>query len=89
MDTYIPPETDLLIADHIESVIDEFLRGNVDGLALVAMRSNGSPLRMYINKTEEPVLREVLQNLISDYEANQSFRHRANAPLHNRSSRTH
>ena len=89
MNDYIPPHTDLIIAGHIESVVDEFLSGMIDGIAMVAMRSDGRPCRLYINKTDEPVLREPLENLMADYEASQQFRSKSNAPVNNRSHRTH
>ena len=89
MNDYIPPETDLIVAGHIERIVDEFLQGRVDGIAMVAMRSDGYPCRLYLNKTDGPILREPLQNLMDDYESGQQFRSMSNAPVNNRSHRTH
>ena len=89
MNDYYPPETDLIIANHIQDVVEDFLNGMVDGIALVAMRSNGAPCTLYMNKTSEPVLRNLLQGLITDYEAGSQCRKLVNAPETNRSYRTH
>jgi len=89
MNAHHPTETDFLVASHIEGIVGEFLRGNVDGLAMVAVRSDGSPCKLYLNKAQGPILTDILQELVYDYETNQQFRALITAPENNRSLGIH
>ncbi len=90
MNDHMPSDGDLMIADHIEKVVGDFLHGKVTGIAMCAIRSDGTPLRLYIDKNmKHPALVNNIRRLQTEIEDNTAIQKQSTAPFNNRSYRTH
>ncbi len=90
MSDHVPQEGDYMIATHIEKVVRDFLDGTITGIAMCAVRSDGSPCRLYIDKKmKEPNLLLALEMLYSEIGDNRTLQAQSTAPFNNRSNRTH
>ena len=77
------------MAHSINYLVAAMLRGELSGIALCAVNTEGEDSCFYFNKPNTPALRGAMEKLKVMYETNQSFRTLDNSPLNNRSYRSH
>ena len=86
---YVPTPAEEMIARQIDGVVDLLLDGNLLGVGVCAVRTDGQPAFFYLNKPEGPVLRPAINRLLGLYEAGRLFKTKTTAPPNNRSYRSH
>jgi hypothetical protein len=86
---YEPTPAEKRMANSINYIVGAMLRGELSGIALCAVNTEGEDSCFYLNKPDKPALREAMQKLKVMYETNQSFRTLDNSPMNNRSFRSH
>lgn len=86
---YEPTPAELRMAEGIQFVLHELLNGNLAGIAIAAINTEGKHQCSYFNKMQQGVLRAPMDQLRVMYETNQSFRALDNAPPANKSYRSH
>lgn len=90
MSDHVPAEGDYMIATHIEKVVHDFLMGSITGIAMCAVRRDGKPCRLYIDKKmKDPDLLLAVEMLHTEIEQNRNLQKQSTAPFHNRSYRNH
>lgn len=90
MSDHEPTEGDYMIVNHIERVVRDFLTGRITGLALCAVRTDGYPCRLYIDKNKySPELIHSIMAMQTEIESNANMSAQSTAPLHNRSYELH
>ncbi len=89
MKDYQPTPAEMMIAQHIDGVIHDLMSGELAGIGLCGVRTNGEDIFFYLNKAEAPVLRPAINRLLGLYEAGQQFKGLTTAPKNNRSYLVH
>lgn len=84
---YQPTPAEHRMAQSINYLVRAMLRGELSGIALCAMNTQGEPSMFYLNKPAEAVLRGPMEELRVIYETNRVIAKRDNAPETNRSYR--
>jgi len=77
------------MVNNVGFILDELLAGRIAGLAVCAMSDEGEPTALYINASEEDVLREPIERLKVMYELNREMGKADTSPRNNRSYRSH
>lgn len=86
---YVPTPAEMATAANIDGLLTMLMNGELAGIGVCAVNTDGDPSFFYLNKVEEPVLRPVLSRLLGLYEAGQRFKKLQNAPKENRSYLVH
>ena len=77
------------MSQSIQFLVQAMLRGELVGIGLAAINTDGEHSCFYLNKPKQGVMSAPLEQLRVMYETNQSFRQLDTAPLNNKSYRAH
>lgn len=88
-DDYDPSRSEERMAASLDAMIRLLLAGRLKGISCCAVDQDGESSYFYLNTADDSVLREPMQELLALYNHNRVFGERANAPLNNRSHRSH
>lgn len=89
-DYYEAARGDRIIASCIEAIVGDFLTGDIESIALAAVRKDGGPsVRLYIDRHARPALLNALALLQAEVNENIIMHSKITAPDCNRSYKTH
>jgi hypothetical protein len=84
-----PTQAELRFAQSMKFLSDMLLQGELGGMAVAAINSDGDHSCLYINSAQADVLGPPMEQLRVMYETNRSFRKMDTSPANNKSFRTH
>ena len=84
-----PTQSEIRFAQSMKFLSDCLIRGELGGMAVAAINTEGEHSCLYINSAEADVLGPPLEQLRVMYETNRAFRTQDTSPLNNKSFRTH
>jgi hypothetical protein len=88
-DEYDPSRSEERMAASLDAMIRLLLSGKLKAISCCAVNDADEPSYFYLSLVEGPVLLQPMGALLELYKSNRRFSVRANAPLNNRSSRSH
>jgi len=86
---YDPTPAEKSMANSINFLVQCMLRGELSGIALCAVNTDGEPSTFYYNKSPQAVLRGPMEQLRVMYESHRDITKLTNAPENNKSWRRH
>lgn len=86
---YEPTQAEHNMARGVHLLLQQMLKGQLNGIAVCAVNSEGEESAFYLNNGKEDILRSAIERLRTMYETNRAFGRADTTPRTNRSYRSH